>query len=447
MRSRNANGIACKGCSFAAQSLCLILRRIAMGRWGEPEDIAAAVLFPAPKAADYMTGVTMPVDGGFLAMEWYEEYGGIVMGKLKIGIIGCGSIARVKHVRALQQYPDRCEIIALADMYPESAYKLKKDLLPDAKVYEDYENLLKDPAVEVVHICTPNHSHCEITVKALNAGKHVMCEKPMAENYADACKMVEAAKKNNKKLTISYQNRFRDDSQAIYAAALAGDLGDIYYAKAHATRRKKVPTWGQFLSMEAQGGGPLIDIGTHVIDLALWLMDNYEIKSVTAATFKGLINDPAGNVWGAWDPTKYEVEDSAFGFIRMKNDALLSVEASWALNIPDARDACVTVCGTKGGAQQMEGDYGPGSFKWKMVKAEYDRLVTVTPEGPEKFIDTNEKINEALYHAPVREVDSWLTDLEGGKPHVVRAEQAAIVVRVIETMYESARQGKTIHFD
>ena len=369
------------------------------------------------------------------------------MGKLRIGIIGCGSIARVKHVRALLQFPDRCEITALADMQPAAAYSLREDLLPGAKVYEDFEELLNDPSVDAVHICTPNHSHCEIAVKALNAGKHVMCEKPMAESYADACRMVEAAKKNQRKLTVGYQNRFRDDSQAVHAAARAGDLGEIYYAKAHATRRKKVPTWGRFLSMEAQGGGPLIDIGTHAIDLALWFMDNYEIASVTAAAFKGLVDDPAGNVWGPWDPAKFEVEDSAFGFIRMKNGALLSVEASWALNIPDAREACVTVCGTKGGAQQLQGDYGPGSYRWKLVKAEYDRLVTVTPDGPVKFIPMGDLADEVLSLAPVREMDSWLTDLEGGRPHAVRAEQAAAVVRVIETMYESARQGRTVRLD
>ena len=96
------------------------------------------------------------------------------MGKLRIGIIGCGSIARVKHVRALLQFPDRCEITALADMQPAAAYSLREDLLPGAKVYEDFEELLNDPSVDAVHICTPNHSHCEIAVKALNAGKHVM---------------------------------------------------------------------------------------------------------------------------------------------------------------------------------------------------------------------------------------------------------------------------------
>lgn len=119
------------------------------------------------------------------------------MGKLKIGIIGCGAIAREKHVDALLQFPDRCEIVALADAQPAAANSLQRERLPGAAVYEGYEALLEDPAVDAVHICTPNHSHCEIAVKALEAGKHVMCEKPMAETYADACRMIKTAEKNN----------------------------------------------------------------------------------------------------------------------------------------------------------------------------------------------------------------------------------------------------------
>lgn len=365
------------------------------------------------------------------------------MSKIKIGIIGCGAIAKSKHVKSLLMFPERCEITALASAHVESAYRLQKELLPDAKVYETYQDLLKDPEIDAVHICSSNHSHCEITVDALNAGKHVMCEKPMAETWEDACKMVEAAKRNHRKLSISYQNRFREDSQALYAATLAGDLGKVYYARAHATRRKKVPTWGNFLSIEAQGGGPLIDVGTHAIDLALWLMDNYEIESVTAATFQGLIHDPAGNEWGPWDPEKFEVEDSAFGFVRFKDGSVLNVESSWALNLPDAREASVTLCGTKGGAQQFEDETHPGSYKWKLAKADYNHLLTVTPDShdPEAASFPTDHAY-ASYH----EMESWLTDLEGGKEHVVRAEQAAVVVRVIEAMYESAKQKKTIYF-
>lgn len=368
--------------------------------------------------------------------------------KLKVGFVGCGGIANGKHFPGMEQQKDYADMVAFCDLVRERAERAAaKYGTPDAKVYTDYRELLADKSIDVVFVLTPNNSHAEITCAALEAGKHVLCEKPMAATEADARRMLEARDKSGKLLTIGYQYRHFPVNQVAKKTIDDGWLGDIYYAESTYLRRRGVPTWGVFTDKSKQGGGPLIDIGTHAIDLALWFMDNYEIASVTAAAFKGLVDDPAGNVWGPWDPAKFEVEDSAFGFIRMKNGALLSVEASWALNIPDAREACVTVCGTKGGAQQLQGDYGPGSYRWKLVKAEYDRLVTVTPDGPEKFIPMGDMADEVLSLAPVREMDSWLTDLEGGRPHAVRAEQAAAVVRVIETMYESARQGRTIRLD
>ena len=117
------------------------------------------------------------------------------------------------------------------------------------------------------------------------------------------------------------------------------------------------------------------------------------------------------------------------------------MEAAWALNIPDAREACVTVCGTKGGAQQLPGD-APDSYQWRLVKAVYGQLVSVVPDGPEPLLWTGRK--NGVDRALLMEMDSWLEDLEGGRPHAVRAEQAAAVVRVIEAMYESARQGRAI---
>lgn len=158
-----------------------------------------------------------------------------------------------------------------------------------------------------------------------------MCEKPMAKTYADAKAMLDAHKKTGKKLTIGYQNRFRNDSQIMKRACVEGELGDIYYAKAHAVRRRAVPTWGVFLNEEEQGGGPLIDIGTHALDLTLWMMDNYKPASVKGSVFKKLGDQKeTGNAWGDWDPKEYTVEDSAFGFITMENGATIILESSWA---------------------------------------------------------------------------------------------------------------------
>ncbi|MCQ5146543.1 Gfo/Idh/MocA family protein, partial [Enterocloster bolteae] len=148
-------------------------------------------------------------------------------------------------------------------------------------------------------------AHCPITVAAFEAGKHVLCEKPMAATTEDAQQMVDAWKKSGKKFTIGYQNRFRKDTQMLHEACQAGDLGEIYFAKAHAVRRRTVPTWGVFPDKSKQGGGPLIDIGTHALDITLWMIDNYEVDSVTGSVFEklGHLKEATeGNMFGPWDP-------------------------------------------------------------------------------------------------------------------------------------------------
>ena len=193
---------------------------------------------------------------------------------VKVGIIGCGGIANGKHMPSLAKI-DNVQMVAFCDIIREKAEKAAVDFGVDgAKVYTDYKELLKDKDIEVVHVCTPNRSHSFITVDALEAGKHVMCEKPMAINYAEAKKMLDAAQRTGKKLTIGYQNRNTPQAQYLKRAVENGDLGDIYFAKAHARRRRGVPTWGVFLNEYEQGGGPLIDIGTHALDLTLWTMNN-----------------------------------------------------------------------------------------------------------------------------------------------------------------------------
>jgi predicted dehydrogenase len=179
----------------------------------------------------------------------------------RIAIIGCGGIANGKHMPSLSKLGN-VEMAAFCDIVAERAHEAKdKYGGTEAKVYYNYSDVLSDKTIDIVHVCTPNDSHAEIAIAALEAGKHVMCEKPMAKTSEDARRMVEAAKRTGKKLTIGYNNRFRADSQYLHNLCADGELGEIYYAKAHAIRRRAVPTWGVFLDEEKQGGGPLIDIG------------------------------------------------------------------------------------------------------------------------------------------------------------------------------------------
>lgn len=193
---------------------------------------------------------------------------------LKVGIIGCGGIANGKHMPSLLK-AEKAEMVAFCDIVLEKAEAAAKEFgSENASVYTNYVELLQDKSIDVIHVCTPNISHAEISIAAMEAGKHVMCEKPMAKTTEEAKSMIEAAERTGKKLTIGYQNRFRKDSDYLHQVCENGELGDIYYAKAKAIRRRAVPTWGVFLDEEAQGGGPLIDIGTHALDLTLWMMDN-----------------------------------------------------------------------------------------------------------------------------------------------------------------------------
>ena len=255
---------------------------------------------------------------------------------VKVALIGCGGIAFGKHLPALAAL-DNVQITAFCDIIEERAQNAAKQFgTPEARVFTDYRRLLAEADASVFHVCTPNRSHSPITVAALESGRHVLCEKPMAIDAGQAAAMLDAAKRTGKKLSIAYQNRHRPDAWFLKQACANGDLGEIYYAKAHALRRRAVPTWGVFLNEYEQGGGPLIDIGTHALDLTLWMMDNYTPRMVVGTAYKKLGDQKnAGNAWGDWDPAQFTVEDAAFGFIVMENGATIVLESSWALNTID----------------------------------------------------------------------------------------------------------------
>lgn len=360
------------------------------------------------------------------------------MSKLKIGIIGCGGIANGKHLPALSRLSDKVEMVAFCDIIVERAQKAAQQYgTADAKVYEDYHQLLEDKSIDVVHVLTPNRSHCELTVAALEAGKHVMCEKPMAKTAEDARKMLDAAKRSGKKLTIGYQNRFRSDSLLLKKAVDRGDLGEIYFAKAHAIRRRAVPTWGVFLNEFEQGGGPLIDIGTHALDLTLWMMDNYKPKAVLGQTFKKLGQQTeTGNVWGDWDPNQFTVEDSAFGFITMEDGATVILESSWALNTLDVREAQTTLCGTKAGADMVDG------LRFNLVDLNKQTIKKPSLEsGGVAFYSGAASAEPADVEAA-----QWIDAIINDKTPLVLPEQALVVTEILEAIYTSAKTGQAVYF-
>lgn len=363
------------------------------------------------------------------------------MSKLKVGIIGCGEIAVQKHLPALMKLSSKVEVSAFCSGNKQNAQQVAEKFNRNAKVYTDYQELLNDIDIDVVHICTPNIFHAPITVAALHAGKHVMCEKPMATTTAEAKRMLDAAKRTGKKLTIAYQNRFRKDSLLLKEVCEQGKLGDIYVAKAHAVRRRGVPTWGDFLNKELQGGGPLIDIGTHALDLTLWCMNNYEVDSVTGVTYNKLRKQNQANPFGPWDPEAFQVEDSAFAFIKMKNGASIFLEAAWALNTLDEREAMTTLSGTKGGAE-MRRNKEVNSNELIFNGEIYGNLIETKLQNPARI----------AYNLPIeetdadREISQWIHAILEDKDPIVTPKQAYMVTKILEAIYESAETGKTIKF-
>ena len=356
---------------------------------------------------------------------------------LKVGIIGCGGIANQKHLPALAGI-EEVEVVAFCDIIEERAILSKNTYgTSDGRVYSDYKEMLEKEDLDIVHVCTPNSSHAEISIAAMEADNHVMCEKPMAKTAEEARAMIEASEKTGKKLTIGYQNRFRKDSQFLHAACADGELGEIYNAKAHAIRRRAVPTGGVFLDEEAQGGGPLIDIGTHALDLTLWMMDNYKPKYVVGKTYHKLSDkENAANAFGSWDPKEFTVEDSAFGFIVMENGATIYLESSWALNSLDVKEAKTTLHGTKAGADMNDGLTINGEERG----LQYDKKIVLETGGVDFYDGSGDE-------PEIVEARAWIDSILYDKEVVVKPEEALVVTEILEAIYKSSKTGEPVYLN
>lgn len=368
------------------------------------------------------------------------------MGKVRVGIIGCGGIANQKHMPAMKNNSDLCEIVATCDIILERAEKAAAQFgASGCKVYEDYRDLLANPEVEVVHICTPNVSHSEITIAAFEAKKHVYVEKPMSHSTEEAEKMVAAWKKSGMQFTVGYQNRFRAEVQNLHAACEAGDLGEIYYAKAHAIRRKAVPTWGVFPNKALQGGGPLIDIGTHALDITLWCMNNYDVDSISGQVFYKLgrlHGAEQGNLFGPWDPDTYEVEDSAMGFIKMKNGAAINLEAAWTINMLDSREASTTLCGTLAGAEIHSGmSYPQNELIYNRIRNGQPMQETISASGQIAYFEGGGAGEEGSI-----DCRQWMQAIQKGTSPLVKPEEALVVTRILDNIYKAASLNREIRF-
>ena len=356
---------------------------------------------------------------------------------VKVGIIGCGGIANGKHMPALKAVPG-VEMVAFCDLIIERAEEAAaKYGVPGAKVYTDYKELIADPEIEVVHVLTPNRSHADLSIDAMKAGKHVMCEKPMAKTAEDAKRMLDCARETGKKLTIGYQHRQKPSARYAKEYIETGALGEIDYANCYALRRRGTPNWGVFLNEYEQGGGPIIDIATHSLDLTLYLMNNYEPAMVLGKTHKGLNHPEAGNIWGDNGVSTTPLEEAAAAIIVMKNGATVMLETSWAINTDEPiEEGSCRLCGSDAGLSIINNQL-------KINKVELDRMVNSEVQlgaGGVAFYSGSDDT------PPVREATSWINSIVNDTEPTVLPEQAYVVSQILEAIYTSSKTGKAVYF-
>ena len=351
--------------------------------------------------------------------------------KLKVGVIGTGGISGV-HLSGYAKC-GMAEIYALADVDAGAlAGRAKQYGVPAERCFSDHRKLLKLKDLDAVSICTPNVLHCPQTLEALRAGKHVLCEKPMAMTPAEAQRMVEAAGKARRKLQIGLHQRFGEDAAFVKKLVAGGTLGKIYYARCQAVRRRGVPSWGVFGQLDKQGGGGLIDIGVHMIDLTWWLMGCPRPLSVSGQIYH-TIGRKAGHVgqFGQWDHKTYTVEDFACGLVRFAGGETMSIECGFLVNLDGDRMGCHVV-GDKGGA-----GLGPLSVQIEMN----GHLTDCTPNYVGKA-DAAGPLSDLTHHE--KEVFSFCRSILKDQPVLVPGAEAIWTQRIVDGIYKSAETGREV---
>ena len=349
--------------------------------------------------------------------------------KIRLGIVGCGGICRGSHV-PFYQNENRVEVVAVCDLLPERTAAIRA-FFPAATAYADYRDLLARPEIDAIDICTPNDLHSEVAIAAFQAGKHVICEKPDAVDPEKALAMKAASEVAGRLLMVIRNNRFVDASQYARRFIESGRMGEVYAARCGWQRRRGIPGKGGWFTTRARsGGGPLIDLGVHMIDLAVWLMGNPRPVAVSGNTFRKFAVDgaPSDSEHAKFGDRlaggTFDVEDLAMGLIRFDNGALLQIECSWASNIK-AETRFVELRGTRAGLCWRDGAIE--------VFTEMDgQLVDLAPAG--HMADGG--------HA--RNLRNFVDVLYGLAEPCYLPQQGVDMIRILAAIYESARTGAEV---
>lgn len=343
----------------------------------------------------------------------------------KVGFVGSGGIART-HMKHLQTIPG-VEIACAADVNPQSL-QTAQEQYKVARIYRDFSEMLKkEKDLDAIDVCTPNSLHAPNAIAALRAGKHVLVEKPMAMNARQAQSMVDAAKRAKKELIIGFQFRFDPRTELIRRQIAEGHFGKIMFVRCQALRRRGIPNWGVFGQKQLQGGGPMIDIGVHVMEMA-----HYAIGSPKPLAASGNIwtyhgNKPSDTLctWPNWDWKTYDVEDLAVGTIRLEGGAMLSIEASFVAHL-EQDIWSFQVMGEKGGAT------------WEPIRIFTDQcghMMNISPAWIGKVGW------DAIWEVKMKH---FVDVCREGRKNLAPGEHGVMIQKMLDGVYASAAKGREV---
>jgi predicted dehydrogenase len=335
---------------------------------------------------------------------------GVARKTLRIGLIGVGAAAQINHIPALRRI-EGFELVALADRDAEKVSRVAQKFQV-AKAYTRLEELLSDESIDVVDICTPNYLHAPMAVAALGAGKHVICERPLARSAEEAATMLKAAKKQDRLLVCSVQHRFRSDAQLLRTFVEKGELGEIFFSKAGWLRQRTQWDSDEWRRQKREsGGGVILDLGFQMLDQALWIMGNPKVESVTGSLHRS---------------RKGEVEDNAIAFFRLASGASLTLEVTWGL-LMEKDFAYVNLFGS-GGAALLN--------PLRVHKGMHGTLVNVTPQVDTPRNQFKQSMEAQMAH--------FAEALRKGTQPMGSAEEILPVMELLDAVYRSAEQGKEV---
>lgn len=349
--------------------------------------------------------------------------------KLKVGVIGTGIIGK-SHVRGYAGMSNDVEIVAVADLDKNEAERVAKEHnIPN--VFSDYKDLLKIDEIASVDVCLPNFLHSPVTIAALEAGKNVYCEKPMARNFQEAQAMYDAAKRTGKMLSIQLATIFTPASQAAKQIIEDGVLGKVYYVKtSHYRRRGRVYVDGyatpHFVQKDKSGGGALVDMAVYHMSLMVWLLGNPKLKTVSGSTYQEIPMDEKRKA-----ESKYNVEELGIGFVRFEGGITMFMEESWAINMDKDEGDCIM--GSKGGLR-----LNPLTLFTEIAGIQVDQPLDIEAykrrrQSVDKYVDAYENSQKNFVYAQL-----------GRIPLLDTASVALKVAQITDALYRSAESGKEI---